>query len=161
MKSSALVAGGACYIGSHATLAFFQTGHWEYLTTSAKTRLNLCDGYHRFLAGRRRLFAEISVRRSVLADRPIGAVLYFSGLKALGERVQRSSAYYRNNITGTLALYQTVADASVYQLVFSSSVAVYGEPPFMRISENSTMGAPTNSYGRSWHWQQANPDGDR
>src|SRR5690554_8062566 len=42
-----------------------------------------------------------------------------------------------------------MAAAGVFNLVFSSSATVYGEPKQMPISEKCPTGIPTNPYGRS------------
>lgn len=154
MRPSILVTGGAGYIGSHTTLALLQAGRDVVVLD------NLCnsspESLHRVaqIAGRSPVFirgdiCDADLMRSVFADQSIGAVLHFAGLKAVGESVQKPLAYYQNNVAGTLALCQTMADAGVYQLVFSSSATVYGEPPCMPISESCPTGAPTNPYGRS------------
>src|SRR5699024_2165668 len=74
---------------------------------------------------------------------------HFAGLKAVGESVQQPLAYYENNVSGSVVLFQAMAAAEVYNLVFSSSATVYGEPKQMPISENCPTGTPTNPYGRS------------
>ena len=42
-----------------------------------------------------------------------------------------------------------MADAGVFNIVFSSSATVYGDPAEMPISEQCPVGRPTNPYGRS------------
>ncbi len=79
----------------------------------------------------------------------IAAVLHFAGLKAVGESVQKPLAYYENNVSGSVVLFQAMAAAGVFNLVFSSSATVYGEPKQMPISEECPTGVPTNPYGRS------------
>src|SRR5690606_34742278 len=86
---------------------------------------------------------------SIFAQHSIQAVLHFAGLKAVGESVQQPLAYYDNNVSGSLVLFQAMAAAEVFNLVFSSSATVYGEPEQMPISEDCPTGIPTNPYGRS------------
>lgn len=154
MNPFILVTGGAGYIGSHTTLALLQAGRDVVVLD------NLCNSSSESLrrvaqiAGRSPVFIRGDIRdadllRSVFADQPIGAVLHFAGLKAVGESVKNPMAYYQNNVAGTLALSQAMVDAGVYQLVFSSSATVYGEPSRMPISESCPTGVPTNPYGRS------------
>ena len=78
----------------------------------------------------------------------ISAVIHFAGLKAVGESVQQPLRYYQNNVTGTMALAEVMAAHGVFNLVFSSSATVYGDPASVPIRENFPTGA-TNPYGRS------------
>lgn len=67
----------------------------------------------------------------------------------MGESVEQPLAYYENNVSGSVVLFQAMAAAGVFKLVFSSSATVYGEPKQMPISEDCPTGTPTNPYGRS------------
>jgi len=154
VSKSILVTGGAGYIGSHTTLALLEAGHnvvvLDNLCNSSSESLKrvaqISGKAPRFIHGDIR---DAELLRSVFAEQLIGAVLHFAGLKAVGESVQKPLAYYQNNVAGTLQLCQAMADAGVYQLVFSSSATVYGEPAHMPISEACPTGEPTNPYGRS------------
>ena len=152
--SSILVTGGAGYIGSHTTLALLQAGHNVVVLD------NLCNSSAESLkrvaqlAGREPVFVQGDIRdRAVLdrlfAEHAVDAVLHFAGLKAVGESVAQPLRYYDNNVHGSQVLWQACADAGVFNVVFSSSATVYGEPAQMPISEACPVGQPTNPYGRS------------
>jgi UDP-glucose 4-epimerase len=79
----------------------------------------------------------------------IDSVMHFAGLKAVGESVSSPLAYYDNNISGSLTLYKAMAEAKVYNLVFSSSATVYGDPQRILIDESHPTGAVTNPYGQT------------
>lgn len=154
IKQSILVTGGAGYIGSHTVLALLQAGY-EVVVLD-----NLCNSSAESLkrvaqlAGRVPAFVEGDIRdRAVLdrlfAEHAVDAVLHFAGLKAVGESVAQPLRYYDNNVHGSQVLLQACADAGVFNLVFSSSATVYGEPAQMPISEACPVGQPTNPYGRS------------
>src|SRR5690554_7284777 len=154
MKHSILVTGGAGYIGSHTTLALLEAGHevivLDNLANSSLESLrrveSICAKAPTFIEGDirdRALLDSIFVRHS------IQAVLHFAGLKAVGESVEQPLAYYENNVSGSVVLFQAMAAAGVFNLVFSSSATVYGEPKQMPISEDCPTGTPTNPYGRS------------
>ena len=149
-----LVTGGAGYIGSHAVLELLSAGH-DVLVLD-----NLCNGSEvalarvEQLAGRRVQFVKGDVRNRALlnalfASYPVTAVLHFAGLKAVAQSVRRPMDYYANNMFGTLNLCQAMARAHVFNLVFSSSATVYGEPARMPIIEDHGTGKPANPYGRS------------
>lgn len=152
--SSILVTGGAGYIGTHTTLALLQAGHNVVVLD------NLCNSSVESLkrvaqlAGREPLFVDGDIRDRVLLDRlfaehAVDAVLHFAGLKAVGESVSQPLRYYDNNVHGSQVLLQACAAAGVFNVVFSSSATVYGEPAQMPISEACPVGQPTNPYGRS------------
>ncbi|OYT97747.1 MAG: UDP-glucose 4-epimerase GalE [Pseudomonas sp. PGPPP3] len=149
-----MVTGGAGYIGSHATLVLLEAGFdvvvLDNLSNSSVESLQRVGS----IAGREPHFIHGDVRDSALLDalfatHAISAVLHFAGLKAVGESVREPLRYYGNNVTGSVTLFQAMAKAGVFRLVFSSSATVYGESEQMPISEGYPTGAPTNPYGRS------------
>lgn len=154
MKPMILVTGGAGYIGSHVVLALLEAGRevlvLDNLSNSSVESLRRVEG----LCGRTPRFVEGDIRDRGLLDRlfaeyPIDAVMHFAGLKAVGESVQQPLRYYENNVAGSVTLFQAMAAANVFRLVFSSSATVYGEAPQMPIREDFPTGTPTNPYGRS------------
>ena len=154
MQQSILVTGGAGYIGSHTTLALLEAGHNVIvLDNLANSSLESLRRVER-ICGKAATFIEGDIRDralldSIFARHSIQAVLHFAGLKAVGESVEQPLAYYENNVSGSVVLFQAMAAAGVFKLVFSSSATVYGEPKQMPISEDCPTGTPTNPYGRS------------
>ena len=154
MKETILVTGGAGYIGSHTVLVLMLAGHDVVVLD------NLCnssaESLHRVAAicGRTPTFVRGDIRNAALLDslfarHRISAVLHFAGLKAVGESVRNPLEYYETNVGGSISLYQAMARAGVYRLVFSSSATVYGETGEMPLRETSPTQMPTNPYGRS------------
>ena len=154
MKQRVFITGGAGYIGSHTTLALLHSGHGVVVLD------NLCNSSAESLkrvaqlAGREPMFVKGDIRDResldrIFADQAVDSVLHFAGLKAVGESVNQPLRYYDNNVHGSQVLLQACADAGVFNLVFSSSATVYGEPAQMPISEACPLGQPTNPYGRS------------
>ena len=86
--------------------------------------------------------------REIFKAHAIDAVIHFAALKAVGESVAKPLIYYDNNIAGTVALAEVMAEAGVKSLVFSSSATVYGDPASVPIREDFPTG-PTNPYGRT------------
>lgn len=71
-------------------------------------------------------------------------------MKAVGESMQQPLFYYKNNIIGMINLLEVMKKHEVYNLVFSSSCTVYGEPEKLPIDEQTPTGAKiTNVYGRT------------
>ena len=151
--SSILVTGGAGYIGSHTVVELLVAGHQVFIAD------NLCNSRPEVIdriatiAGRRPGFVELDMRdrealRKLFSQHSFSAVLHFAGLKAVGESVAKPLLYYENNISGTVALLESMAQAGVKTLVFSSSATVYGDPSTVPITEDFPLSA-TNPYGRS------------
>ncbi len=105
------------------------------------------------LAGTRPALYQLDINdRAGLADvfgrHKIQAVMHFAGLKAVGESTQIPLSYYRDNVAGALTLCEAMAAAEVWNLIFSSSATVYGDPASVPINERFPRSA-TNPYGRS------------
>jgi len=148
-----LVTGGMGYIGSHTVVELLQAGHQVVVVD------NLCNAKAgveqrvQRITGKDFVFAQVDIREraalaAVFAARPIDAVIHFAGLKAVGESVEQPLRYYDNNVTGSLVLFETMAQFGVKRLVFSSSATVYGDPASVPIYEHFPLSA-TNPYGRS------------
>lgn len=148
-----LVTGGAGYIGSHTCVELLEAGHdvvvIDNLCNSSRVSLDRVA----LLTGRTVSFVEGDIRdpaalMPILERGDIDAVIHFAGLKAVGESVEIPLTYYQNNITGTLALLEAMAETGVKRLVFSSSATVYGDPHALPITEEFPLSA-SNPYGRS------------
>lgn len=71
-------------------------------------------------------------------------------MKAVGESQQFPLLYYKNNLIGHINLLEIMEKYEVYNLVFSSSCTVYGEPEVLPITEQKETGRLiTNVYGRT------------
>lgn len=89
-----------------------------------------------------------SLLQEIFHRHQVEAVIHFAGLKAVGESMTAPLAYYQNNVTGTLTLLESMQEANVKNLVFSSSATVYGTPAALPITESFPLSA-SNPYGRS------------
>ena len=148
-----LLTGGAGYIGSHTAVECLAAGHeavvFDNLSNSSLTSLERVGQ----IAGRQVDFVQGDIRdraalRALFARHAIDAVVHFAGLKAVGESVDKPLLYYDNNIAGSIALFEVMAESGVKSVVFSSSATVYGDPATVPITEDFPLSA-TNPYGRS------------
>jgi UDP-glucose 4-epimerase len=148
-----LVTGGTGYIGSHTVVELMAAGYEVLIIDNlSNSKPSVLDRIER-IAGRRPQFAAIDMRdrdslRHLFAGYRFEAVIHFAGLKAVGESVAKPLQYYDNNVAGSLVLFETMTQARVRNLVFSSSATVYGDPAAVPIREDFPLAA-TNPYGRS------------
>lgn len=148
-----LVTGGAGYIGSHTCVQLLEAGYdIVVLDNLSNSKLEAVSRI-RSITGRNLEFVKGDILDSELLDSVFGgcsidAVIHFAGLKAVGESVARPLQYYRNNITGSVTLFEAMQRHNVKNIVFSSSATVYGVSDRMPISEEAALG-PINPYGRT------------
>ena len=151
MAEHYLVTGGLGYIGSHTCVELLAAGHRVTIIDNlSNSKIAVLDRIAQ-IAGQRPSFVQADVRdHAALGKALIGcnAVIHFAGLKAVGESVEKPLEYYSNNVAGSIALFEAMAQAGVKSLVFSSSATVYGDPHEVPIREHFPLSA-TNPYGRS------------
>jgi UDP-glucose 4-epimerase len=152
-KKMILITGGLGYIGSHTTVELMQAGYEVLIVDNlCNSKLTVLERIER-IVGHKPKFISGDIRdrtamQAIFARHHVDAVIHFAGLKAVGESVEQPFRYYDNNVSGSLVLYETMAEAGVKKLVFSSSATVYGDPHSVPISEDFPLSA-TNPYGRS------------
>lgn len=148
-----LVTGGAGFIGSHTCVELLDSGYEVVIVDNLlNSKASVVDRVAA-ITGKRTILVRADVRdqvalRGIFAAHKIDAVIHFAGLKSVGESVQQPLQYYDNNIGSTLVLCQVMAEFGVFQLVFSSSATVYGDPASVPISEDFPLKV-TNPYGRA------------
>jgi len=148
-----LVTGGAGYIGSHTSLLLLEAGYKvvvvDNLSNSSIESLNRVEK----LTGKAAIFYQVDVRdanglEEVFNQHQIDGVIHFAGLKAVGESTEIPLDYYDQNISGTITLLKVMEKCQCYNIVFSSSATVYGDPASVPITEDFPTSA-TNPYGRT------------
>lgn len=148
------VTGGTGFIGSHTVISLLQSGFDVVILD------NLCNSSAKILprlqqiSGKSVPFYEGDIRdrevlRRIFAEHDIDSVIHFAGLKAVGESVVEPMRYYDNNVSGSLVLAEEMARAGVFNIVFSSSATVYGDPGKVPYAEDMKPGDTTNPYGTS------------
>ena len=155
-----LVTGGTGYIGSHTSLELLITGHEVIILDNFSNSspevvdriIQICkdDGLSEppltVVDGD---ICDQQELKEVFSENSIDAVIHFAGLKAIGESVEKPLDYYKNNVQGSITLFQAMRESGVCHLIFSSSATVYGDPDNLPLSEKSPSKEPTNPYGRS------------
>ncbi|MGQ7844260.1 UDP-glucose 4-epimerase GalE [Granulosicoccus sp. 3-233] len=145
MSKSILVTGGAGFIGSHMVRMLDQRGfdvliydNLERGNADAVTAGTLIEGD----------LHDSEKLHAVFREHDIEAVMHFAALAYVGESVHEPALYYRNNVTGTQSLLDSMCANDVKKLVFSSTCATYGEPATLPITEDTPQN-PINPYGQS------------
>jgi UDP-glucose 4-epimerase len=152
-KPAVLVTGGLGYIGSHTCVALAEAGYRPVIVDNLGNAKASVLERLRELAKAEIAFhrADVRDRRAVvaiLAREQVQAVLHFAGWKAVGESVEKPLMYYDNNVGGTIALLEAMAEQGVRRMVFSSSATVYGEPERLPLTEDHPL-RPVNPYAKN------------
>ena len=146
-----LVTGGAGYIGSHTCVELLLAGDEvivvDNLVNSREESIRRIEE----ISGKKLEFHKVDLLDKPGLDRvfqeaKVDAVIHFAGLKAVGESVAIPLQYYKNNISGSLVLFEVMAQHGVRNLVFSSSATVYGDPASLPITEDFPIKS-SNPYG--------------
>jgi UDP-glucose 4-epimerase len=148
-----LVAGGAGYIGSHTCVALIQAGFRPVIVDNFSNSHPLAIARIEAITGVRPQLHECDIAdengmKEVLRAHDFAAAIHFAGVKAVGRSVAQPLETYRQNVTGSLSFVQSLKDAGIRRLIFSSSATVYGGAEQMPISEDALV-QPTNPYGHS------------
>ena len=146
-----LVTGGAGYIGSHTCVELLAAGYEVIVVDSLINSREESIRRIEEISGRKLLFHKVDLLDKSALDRVFkeaaaDAVIHFAGLKAVGESVAMPLQYYKNNVSGSLVLFEVMAQHGVKNLVFSSSATVYGDPASLPITEDFPTKA-SNPYG--------------
>ncbi|WAW10589.1 UDP-glucose 4-epimerase GalE [Oxalobacter vibrioformis] len=153
MTTSILVTGGTGYIGSHTVVQLMQRGNQVVILDNlSNSNRKVLDRIEQICA-KRPVFIEGDIRdrkvlKKIFHEHAISAVIHFAGLKAVGEGEEKPFLYYENNVAGSVVLFQEMAEAGIYTLIFSSSATVYGDPGYARFDEQTPVSA-VNVYGRT------------
>lgn len=148
-----LVTGGAGFIGSHTVVELVAAGYRPVIVD------NLANSDRKVLAGIAALvgyevpFYEVDCTDAVALDAvfqqeaPFAGIIHFAAFKAVGESVERPTAYFLNNIGSTAVLIDAMAAHPSGRLVFSSSCTVYGEPTSIPVDESAPIRPAESPYG--------------
>lgn len=150
-----LITGGAGYIGSHCVAEFMKNGFdiviYDNLSTGHSQTIETLIKYDKnhqikdFIIGDLKDYNSIN---EVFKKYKIETVIHFASFSQIGESTQNPLKYYYNNVVGSLNLFSAMIENNVYNVIFSSTASVYGEPKYVPIDEQHPKN-PINPYGKS------------
>ncbi len=141
-----LVTGGAGYIGSTTAKALEVAGHTPVILDS------LVSGPRAFV--RDRIFyegdiADRALLRRIFSEHPdIACTIHMAALIVVPESVAQPGAYYRNNVTKSLDLFEELVALGYPRVLFSSSASIYALKPDFEVTEADAL-APMSPYART------------
>jgi UDP-glucose 4-epimerase/UDP-arabinose 4-epimerase len=133
---SILVTGGAGYIGSFTVRCLLDGGADVVVLDTMEY------GYPQSIPGAPLVTAAITDRDAVLsacAENGVTQVVHFAAYKSVGESMEQPTRYWTNNVAGSVQLVDTLLEAGVDQIVFSSSCSVNGTPDTVPVTEDMPL----------------------
>jgi UDP-glucose 4-epimerase len=143
---SALVTGGAGYIGSHMVFELLDAGEQVIVLDNLSTGFPWAVPERvPFIVGDTGDPALVS---HLITEHDVRAIIHFAASLITPDSVRDPLAYYRNNTMNSRALIESAVNAGVKHFIFSSTCAVYGNPKKLPVSED-TPTLPISPYGSS------------
>jgi UDP-glucose 4-epimerase len=144
MKQKLLITGGAGFIGSVLTAYLLDHGHEVVVLDDLSTG-------HRKAIDHRATLIQISIldkAQVVKALFGVHTVIHCAAKSLVEESVSNPHLYIQVNTEGTKILLEAMKQANVFNIIFSSTAAVYGDTNIQPILENYEIN-PVNPYGHS------------
>ncbi|WP_395690798.1 UDP-glucose 4-epimerase GalE [Nocardioides sp.] len=141
-----LVTGGAGYIGSTTAKALEEAGHTPVILDS------LLTGPLAFV--RDRIFyegdiADRALLRRIVDEHPdLDATVHMAARIVVPESVEKPYEYYRDNVAGSLELFDELNSLGKGRVLFSSSASIYALKNEFEVSEGDPL-APASPYART------------
>ena len=141
-----MLTGGAGYIGAHIVRAFDAAGRpvvvLDDLSTGIRENVPPDVPFVQASVG------DSGAVRAALREHHVTGVLHLAAQKAVGESVAKPLLYWDENVGGMRSLLQSCLDEGVDRVLFSSSAAVFGNPPVDFVTEETPV-APMSPYGET------------
>ena len=141
-----LVTGGAGYIGSHVCHLLIDQGHEVTCIDS------LITGNKELLPNSVKLevfdIAEKEKVKNLIQENNFDLVMHFAGLIRVDESVEQPERYKEFNYSKAKIFLETCFENGLKKVIFSSTAAVYGNPPSHKVKETDLTN-PLNPYASS------------
>jgi len=141
-----LVTGGAGYIGSVVAEELLLGGHEVVVYDNlGKGHRDAVPPGATFVHGD---LGDGPLLRETLRRNRTEAVVHMAADSLVGESIVNPAKYYANNVGNGLGLLDAMRELEIHRLVFSSTVAIHGEPRNLPIEESEPTD-PINPYGET------------
>ncbi|NCX17708.1 MAG: UDP-glucose 4-epimerase, partial [Acidimicrobiia bacterium] len=140
-----LVTGGAGYIGSHTAHLLRELGRDVVVLDTLERGYRDAVGDIDLVVGD---IADDRLVAKTCRKYDVDSVIHFAAYKAVGESVSEPLKYYKNNVSSSIALVETLMECGVNRIVFSSSAAVYGTPDASPVNEDAPL-RPQSPYAQN------------
>lgn len=141
-----LVTGGAGYIGSTTCSALKDNGHEVVILDSLiMGKREYTDNYI-FYQGD---IADKDLLKKIFMEHPdIYACIHFAAIIVVPESVKNPYLYYRENVTKSLELFNSLEKLGCKRVIFSSSASLYDVVDGFMVDENAPI-KPSSPYART------------
>ncbi|MBF0489119.1 MAG: UDP-glucose 4-epimerase GalE [Candidatus Omnitrophica bacterium] len=140
-----LVVGGSGYIGSHMTVLLKHKGYEPVVFDRVISKTLQKVSNVSTIKGDLRRYQDI---QGALQKIQPDVVMYFAGLIVAPESNIKPHDYLDHNVLGAVNLLKAMHETGVKKIIFSSTAAVYGNPPKVPITEEAPL-KPINTYGHT------------
>ncbi len=135
------VTGGAGFIGSHFIADALIEGHTVVAVDNFSTSNLRTIERIKLTSSKDFVFHEIDIcdqdsLRSIVKNHSIDVVVHFAAFKSVPESIINPLKYYKNNLSGSIALFGVMREFKINNIIFSSSASVYGSAHNSPIKEN-------------------------
>ena len=141
-----MLTGGAGYIGAHIVRAFDAAGLpvvvLDDLSTGFRENVPANVPFVQASVG------DSEAVRAALREHGVTGVLHLAAKKSVAESVEKPLLYWDENVGGMRSLLQSCLDEGVDRILFSSSAAVFGNPPVDFVTEETQV-SPMSPYGET------------
>lgn len=145
-----LVTGGAGFIGSHLVDTLLEQGHQvvvlDNLSTGKVANLEKTKSF-----GKKFFFQQGDICSSLddlFKKHSFETVFHLAAQANVQESIRNPLFDAQTNILGTINLLRAAVSSGVQRFVFTSSVAIYGEPQYLPVDEKHPQ-RPLSPYGVS------------
>lgn len=154
MSQKIIVTGGAGFIGSHTVVELVNAGFEPIIIDNFSASERFIPERIEKITGKKIKLYEADCRdKSKISEifqneKPTG-VIHFAAFKSVGESISKPEIYYDNNINSLLVMLDVMKENNVFNLVFSSSCTVYGEPEIIPVNEQTPLQKASSPYGET------------
>lgn len=149
-----LVTGAAGFIGSHLTDRLLELGHEvigidnfnDYYNPLYKEE-NVAQALKnpQFTLHRVDICDQAEIDR-IMQEQKIDTVIHLAAQAGVRISIQQPMRAHKNNVEGTLVIFESARQAGITDVIFASSSSVYGNQPTAPFSETLNVDNPISPY---------------